>query len=31
VGRIWAGLHLNQDPMTLDGVIDAVGITNGRL
>jgi DNA-binding transcriptional regulator GbsR (MarR family) len=30
MGRIWAVLYLNQDPMTMDGVVAAVGITKGH-
>ena len=30
MGRIWAVLYLNQDPMTMDGVVTAVGITKGH-
>ena len=30
MGRIWAVLYLNQDAMTMDGVVAAVGITKGH-
>ena len=30
MGRIWAVLYLNQDPMTMDDVVAAVGITKGH-
>ena len=30
MGRIWALLYLNQEPMTMDGVVAAVGITKGH-
>ena len=30
MGRIWAVLYLNQDPLTMDGVVAAVGITKGH-
>lgn len=30
MGRIWAVLYLNQDPMNMDDVVAAVGITKGH-
>ena len=30
MGRIWGVLYLNQDPLTMDGVVTAVGITKGH-
>jgi DNA-binding MarR family transcriptional regulator len=30
MGRIWAILYLNQDPMTMDDLVVAAGITKGH-